>query len=352
MTRLRSLIPLLVLGLTLVFGFGVLWTRHESSSPPKRAFYYWKTRWVGSPQVQSTLSQNAIGTLYMRFFDVGWDEVGRAAHPISALEFASPVPERVEIIPVVYLVNNVFLNIPYRDVEQLAQNVGQKIDRMASDQGIRFGQVQIDCDWTDGSRRNYFHFAELLNRQLQEQGKTLSATIRLHQVKYAERTGVPPVDRGMLMFYNFGRIQADATRSSIFNAQDASLYASFIESYRLPLDVVLPLFSWTVHSREGEVVGLSEELTAEELDSFEGFQKLSPNRYTVQRSFFFHGRYFVRGDRIVIEETTPEMTQAAARLAKRGAGKKKYATVALFDLDERHLEKFEPATIGGVLGTF
>jgi hypothetical protein len=350
--RCSSRKAILLACVTLASAFGFVWSRNVSSLAPKRAFYYWKTRWVASPQVLANLKENAIDTLYVRFFDVGWDDVGNAAQPISALEFQSPLPDHVEIVPVVYLVNNVFLNIPYSDVEQLADNVRKKIRRMASDQRIRFDQVQIDCDWTDGSRRNYFHFAELLGRQLKDEGKSLSATIRLHQIKYAGRTGIPPVDRGMLMFYNFGRIQADASRSSIFNAEDASRYSNFIESYRLPLDVVLPAFSWSVHSREGEVVGVLEQLTTEDLDSFEGFRKLSPNRYRASRSFFFRGRYFVDGDLVVVEETTPEMTREAATLAQRGVGRKRYATVALFDLDEGHLDKVAPDTFGGVLATF
>ena len=342
----------LLVSVILALAFGIIWSRSDSTPAPNRAFYYWKTQWASTPQLLASLKQNEIDTLYVRFFDVGWDDIGKAAQPISAIEFQSPMPEAVDVVPVVYLVNNVFLNISYADVEQLAHNVRKKIHRMASDQVIRFDQIQIDCDWTDGSRRNYFHFAELLNRQLKDEGKTLSATIRLHQIKYADRTGIPPVDRGMLMFYNFGKIQADAARSSIFNTQDASRYSNYIESYRLPLDVVLPAFSWSVQSRDGEVVGVLGKLAAEDFDSFEGFRRLSRNRYRASRSFFFRGRYFAQDDLVVVEETTPEMTREAAALAREGAGRKRYATVALFDLDEAHLEKFGSNTIGAVLAKF
>src|SRR5262245_29483934 len=180
----------LLAAVVLAVAFGLVWTRSGANSAPGRAFYFWKTQWVGSPQLLASLEQSAIDTLYVRFFDVGWDDAGKAAQPISALEFQSSLPDGVEIVPVVYIVNNVFLNIPYRDIEELAHNVRKKIGMMASDQKTRFTQVQIDCDWTDGSRRNYFHFAELLGRQLKEEGKTLSATIRLHQIKYANRTGI------------------------------------------------------------------------------------------------------------------------------------------------------------------
>src|SRR5207253_10476713 len=135
-----------------------------------------------------------------------------------------------------------------------------KVSRMAEEQGMAFQQLQLDCDWSDSSRRNYFHFVDLLSHRLKAERKIVSATIRLHQIKYAERTGIPPVSRGMLMFYNFGRIQADSDRSSIFNAEDAGRYSSYIAGYPLELDVVLPAFSWSVHSREGRVLGLLENL--------------------------------------------------------------------------------------------
>ena len=324
-----------------------------SGSPPKRAFYYWKTQWSASPEILDSVKKNEIGELYLKFFDVGWDRTQKTAYPVSALEFQSPLPRDVEIIPVVYLVNTVFLEIPYEDVEKLADRVVLKVAGMAGEQHITFQQLQLDCDWTDSSRRNYFHFADLLSRKLKAEHKIVSATIRLHQIKYAERTGIPPVSRGMLMFYNFGKIQADSPGSSIFNPEDAARYSSFISSYPMNLDVVLPVFSWSVHSRDGIVLGLLENIGGDEFASFSGFQKLSPNRYSATRSFFFRGRYFMNGDLVLVEETTPEITKQAAALARRGAGwRKRYQTVALFDLDEKQLKKFSETEIRSILAAF
>jgi hypothetical protein len=322
-----------------------------TAPPPKRAFYYWKTEWAPSHEIADSLGKNNIQQLYMRFFDVEWDDAESRAYPVAPLRFQSPPPAHVEIIPVVYIVNAVFLKIAYADVGKLADNVWTKVSRMADEEGLAFQQLQLDCDWSDSSRRNYFHFVELLSTKLKKENKFASATIRLHQIKYADRTGIPPVSRGMLMFYNFGRIQADNPKSSIFNSDDAGRYTSFISTYPLKLDVVLPVFSWSVHSREGRVLGLLEKIGSSDADAFDGFQKLSPNRYSATRSFFFRGRYFMTGDLLLVEETTPEITKQAATLAKRGAGwKKKYDTVALFDLDEK--TDYTPAAIERILGQF
>src|SRR5262249_28626828 len=117
--------------------------------------------------------------------------------------------------------------------------------------------------------------------------------------------------------------------------------------------VVLPLFSWTVHSREGRVMGLLEKVGIPEIDAFSGFQRLSQNRYSAIKSFFFRGRYFMAGDLLLVEQTTPEMTQQAAALAKSGAGwTKHFGTVALFDLDEKSLKVYDDNEIGRILNSF
>ena len=65
-----------------------------------------------------------------------------------------------------------------------------------------------------------------------------------------------PHDKVAIVEEITARIEADAERSSIFNPEDAAKYSSYIASYPMKIDLSLPLFSWTVHSREGRVVGV------------------------------------------------------------------------------------------------
>ena len=81
----------------------------------------------------------------------------------------------------------------------------------------------------------------------------LSATIRLHQVKYREETGVPPVDYGVLMYYNMGHISAMGA-NSIYDRSTALRYLGKLREYPLPLDIALPMFAWGVHSADGQVL--------------------------------------------------------------------------------------------------
>ena len=347
----------LILALAAVLGARTAWVRFRGSGRgngvQQRAFYFWKTQWSGSPALAQSLAENRISRLYVRFFDIDWDEPARAALPVAPLQLSAPLPSGVEIVPVVYIANRVFLSTPYAEVEALADHVWLKIRKMAEANNLPLREVQLDCDWSDGTRTRYFHFTALLARELHKRRIQVSSTIRLHQIKYAARTGVPPVDRGMLMFYNFGALRADAPRSSIFNLKDAERYASYIATYSLPLDLALPLFSWTVHSRDSEVLGLVEKLEAQDIESTGAFRAVAPGRYKSTRALFFRGRYFLEDDELRLEETTPAVTEQAAATAARGAaGKKSFATLALFDLDERNLRHYAASDFQRILAAF
>ena len=307
------------------------------------AFYYWRTQW-NAPEVPSE-------KLYLRFFDVK-PELGQPV-PVSPLQLSKKLPVNIAVTPVVYLTNSVFFESTPAHAEALAEKVFDKVNAMAKHHAIEFKELQIDCDWSDSTRARYFHFANQLRARLHSSGKTLSATLRLHQIKYSKRTGVPPIDRGMLMFYNFGRLEAEREGSSIFNAQDAKKYSSYIATYPLPLDLSLPLFSWAVHSRAGSVIGLLEKTRADEIETFDGFMRIADSKFEAKRAFFFNGRFFEPGDRLVIESTKPEDTLEAARLAHEGAGSNsKYGTIAFFDLDERNLRNYAASNFEEILSVF
>lgn len=326
---------------------------HAASTPqavPVRAFYFWKTQWQATSAPAGVLHDLGIGRLYLRLFDVDWDPALHAPQPVAPLQFAAPAPMNLDIVPVVFITNQVFLQTPDAAIEGLAGHVLRKITATASAHGIAPREIQLDCDWSGATRTRYFHFLALLRRALHARGLSLSVTLRLHQIKYAARTGVPPVDRGMLMFYNFGPLNADAPRSSIYNTEDAGRYAAHIAGYALPLDLSLPLFSWAIHARDGNVVGVIEKLDAADIEQVGAFRRLGPGHYQSQRGVYLRSHYFIEGDDLRIEETTPDTTLQAAITAARGAGPgRHFGTVALFDLDERNLRRYVPSDLQTIL---
>ncbi|WP_316776405.1 hypothetical protein [Pedobacter antarcticus] len=283
----------------------------NSKSDAQAAFYYWKTDFNLTGKQHSLLKEVGANRLYVRFFDVVWDARLNQSVPRAVLK-ASGVSKDLKIIPVVYLTNQVFEKTRGSELDSLASRINRQILHLAEKAGVNYEEVQIDCDWTVGTRPAYFSFLSLFRKY---GGKKLSATIRLHQVKYPEKTGVPPVDKGILMFYNMGKISADPKLvNSIYNKEDAARYLQRIRYYHLPLDVALPLFSWTLQIREGKVIQLYAKITRKELSDADRFTKTKyQDVYRARKSFFTGGVYIKENDLLKLEEISKNTLKEAAR---------------------------------------
>lgn len=318
-----------------------------------RAFYFWKVQWAPTAQELTVLGDLQITRLYLRFFDVEWDAGLNWPSPVAPIQMRAGVPPHISTIPVVYIKNQVFQNILNQNVERLVDQVWGKVSTIASENHLSIQELQIDCDWTETTRARYFWFLEAMKRKAHDHSMTLSSTIRLHQVKYLSRTGRPPVDRGMLMFYNMGQLGAGTRRSSIYNSVDAKKYTSHLKAYPMELDVVLPIFSWVVHSRDGQVRGLIEKTESSEFEQNSGFTRLAPGQYQAIQSFFMHGTYFKRGDILNLEQISPSTTREAAALAAKSLRHGHFVnTVAFFDLDERNTKIYETSEFKKIFGYF
>ncbi len=144
----------------------------------------------------------------------------------------------MQVVPVIYIKNEVMLG--EMDLNDLASKTIKLIDQINHTHQLQCDEIQLDCDWTLTSKENYFRFVQLIKKI---SSKTLSATIRLHQVKYFQKTGVPEIDRGVLMYYNMGKISSDSS-NSIYDDHIAERYTGSLQRYPLALDVALPVFSW------------------------------------------------------------------------------------------------------------
>jgi hypothetical protein len=318
--------------------------RHEAASgpPATRAFYYWRTTFALGPAELRAVTALAVSRIYLRMFDVAWSEADHAATPVGRVSRAdgATVPDGVELVPVIYLEAEVFRHVGRAQVPALARRLWAEVEARAAVIGFRPRALQLDCDWTETTRDGFF----ALVRELKlASGVPLSATIRLHQIKYRERTGVPPVDRGMLMFYNMGRFSADPEARAIFDPAAAARYLARLDDYPLALDVALPIWSWTVHVRDDVVVGLLQSTDPAELAHVDLVRPAGPDRYVAIRTGFLHGTLVREGDILKTEVTGPTETRAAAAMLAAhlpptpAAGPAR--TISLFDLSERNLTR-------------
>jgi hypothetical protein len=303
--------------------------------PPRRAFYYWRTTFALSEVERRAIAELGVTRLYVRAFDVTW-QVAAGAQLAGALETRERAPAGVEIVPVVFVRDEV---LRHADPRQLARDIWTEAKRRAELVGATPRELQLDCDWTEATRAAFF---ALVERVRAESGVAISATIRLHQIKYRERTGVPPVDRGTLMFYNMGRFSADPDARMIFDAASAEKYLARIGDYPLPLDVALPIWSWTVHLRDDRAIGLLQSTDPDELAAVPFLARAGADRYVARQTAFLHGELLREGDVLKIEVTGPAETAAAAdMLAPRLAAvaPSMPRTVTLFDLSERNITR-------------
>lgn len=299
------------------------------------SFYYWKTQFSLNEYEQRVLRENNAQTLYVRYFDVDFKPEDDQPVPVSPIQLDTAI-HNFNVIPVVFIKNRTFERLKAADIPGLVRKVSTLITAINTAQRFLTNEIQFDCDWTERTRHNFFRF---IQQYRDHTGEPISATIRLHQVKYKERTGVPPVDRGVLMYYNMGAINGD-DNNSIYERSVANRYNAYIRSYPLPLDVALPLFSWGLQMRNGRVIELLNKINFTQFENDPDFIRSNRNRYRTKNACFKAGYYFQQGDEIKRERVTADdlldITSQINQYTNRHIGK-----LIFYDLDSTNLVQYE-----------
>ncbi|MEL1241221.1 hypothetical protein [Flavobacterium flavipallidum] len=298
------------------------------------SFYYWKTNYELTTAEQEAIRDNNVQKIYIRYFDIDWNSNTKAAFPRSPIHFIQK-PTVKNIVPVVYIKNNVMLQAAL-DVDDLAQKTVRFIATINRTNGINCNEIQIDCDWSLDSKYNYLAFIE---RFKSISKKKISATIRLHQVKYFEKTKIPNVDSGVLMYYNMGTISMKSG-NSIYDRSIAQRYISSLNQYPLVLNVALPIYSWGIHSRDNSILGLRSKLTVEDLQKDENFLAIDATTFKVIQSNYRKGVFYKKEDLVKIETVTAgDLKEMAEDLEENVAQKPK--EIIFYDLDQDNLKNYE-----------
>jgi len=311
---------------------------HKNKIAP--SFYYWKSEFSISKAETEYLKQLGCTKLYVRFFDVDLEDEKRFPVPVSVLQSGDIRNTGLQIVPVIFITNRVFSNANDSSVKNLATKVALKIKAICEKGNISpIHEIQIDCDWSLKTRESFFDFLKELRSAFLPAKIVLSATIRLHQVKFAKKTGIPPVDRGMLMYYNMGDVKSHKTGNSILDFEKAERYVNFIDKYPLPLDIALPLYSWGVLFRRGQVIDLVNNLDIKSIAKDNLFKISRDNLYRCDSDHYFLGQYFYKNDILRIEETKyKDLTKAAKQLSRHLPHHD--FTLAFYHLDSTIIQKY------------
>ncbi|MCY1636655.1 hypothetical protein [Marinifilum sp. D737] len=281
------------------------------------SFYHWEQMLDLQADEVQLLSDLHVTELYVRIFDLDYKDKSKAPAFLSSIHVKSKLPEKTSIIPCIFITNRSFKNIDFVMVDSLAHRTAARIKYIENTQDIAFGdEIQIDCDWTPGTRAHYFAYLKQLKKYLPQFG-TISATIRLHQFKYPNKTGIPPVDKGSLMVYNMGDFEDSEASNAIYSNDILKQYLKVKAPYPLHLDVAMPTFSWALVFRFGKAVKIIHHPDIENLNSAkEHFTKLSQNKYKINKNGYWQGLYLYEGDVLRVDRIDAKEIEEGLKLIR------------------------------------
>jgi hypothetical protein len=298
----------------------------------ERGFYHWKQEFDLSQEDKDFLKEIDADYLYVKYFDVVWRD--DQAIPVSSVNFKSK--PKLEVIPTVFITSDVFLKLDSAGIQDLSGKVAKKI-RDLNEGASDFEEVQFDCDWTASIKDKYFYFLEEMGKAFD--GSLISCTVRLYQYKYPDLSGVPPVDKGLLMYYNMGDFRDYHERNSILNNKLGKQYLGG-GKYPLEMDIALPNFSWGLLFRQGEFQQIYSDFTQSQLNDQNLFTKFGSNKYIFNHDTVINDTYFRYGDELRYESCSKEELETAVELLKEELNTETIR-VLIYDLQDETKEEYE-----------
>lgn len=281
---------LLAMGLAAVY-----WQQSKASKPPglppKISYYHWANSYTDDP---ASLKTYAPAQLYLKLLDIGYRDQQLSINPTTLR-----TPPSLPITPVVFLDNNAL------KADVLETVYAQILSHIRPQ---TYQRLQMDCDWTEQTRDRYFSFLTRLKAIYPQ----LSVTLRLHQVKYAARTGVPPAERAVLMYYNMSDIRDPETKNYILDPAVGQPYLQNFAEYPLPMDLALPLYQQTRVIRQGKLVHLANSAEPNTAKT----ERLEDHHYKVTHGHYWQEYYLYPEDELRVDTVDLKALQQASQQLK------------------------------------
>lgn len=260
-------------------------------------FYYWKTKLALNSDEKKALGHTSVPYLYTRFFDI--DKSGEKFLPVGVITKDKSFKVQQQIVPVVFITNRSFLYIKKEEISFLARSINELVNKKITDYDLNSAaEIQIDCDWTVGTRDDYFAFLKELKKI---SGKKITSTLRLHQVKDKTTMGIPPVDKAYLMCYSTSSPLENSDKNSILDVNILKSYLAHIDQYPIrKIEVALPIYSWGIVTNYLGKHKLINALSEKDLQHPD-FKKISDHEIEILKDGFYFGSYMNKGFRIKVE---------------------------------------------------
>lgn len=313
------------------------------------SFYFWKSNSYSLSRAERLYMDSLhIQKLYAKIFEVASDRVwGNAPVSKTSLSIFSWDSLNVEIIPVVFIKNEVLKNISKSGLDSLADNTLFLVNKISKERFYKgYNEIQIDCDWTPSTKENYFHLLKTLKRL---SGKTISVTLRLYPYKYPDKMGIPPADKATLMCYNLVNALQNESKNSILEISELKKYLKADKKYPLHLDVALPAYSWMLWYQNDQFTGIINQQNETLINSL---TEVQPLWYQVSRDTVLDNYYLRRGDKIKFETVSPTTLQEAITLIKNSDILDDSVAVSVFHLDEEKLNNYSYEVLHNIYTAF
>ncbi|WP_271768467.1 hypothetical protein [Aquimarina algiphila] len=305
----------------------------EHLSKTSISFYHWKSEASFNESYTKAIHTAHTDKIYLHYFDITTkgrtNSYNTEVFPTYVVKKVSKEYQDFDIVPVVYITNEVF-KIKKLDLVGLSGNITKLIHQISTKHfGREIKEIQIDCDWTQSTRNVYFEFLKTLSTQFD-----IDVTIRLHQIKFKEETGVPPVKKGTLMVYNIGDLK-NKQQNSILENTIVKQYINSKTTYLLPLHIGLPLFSQTVVSNMDDKIKIIKNTERLVLENDIHFKKLNEFNFEIVKDTLYKGFYLSKGYTLKLEELTEAEIIASYKTIKES--KLQTNDIIFYHLDEQSL---------------
>ncbi|MFZ4399924.1 MAG: hypothetical protein ACOYO1_07820 [Bacteroidales bacterium] len=307
----------------------IFFTSCKNNDVVTNSLYCWNQRDsydVFSKDETKAIFDNGIKKIYFRLSDVVWNKEYHAEPVnINKLPLNHAIANYAEIVPCMFFTNEVMIKSTKDELEFMAQKIAMKVN---SDSVHEF---QLDCDWSDESREHYFYFIQTL-KPLLNSNICLTATIRLYQYKYPDKAGIPPVDRGMLMLYNFNIPKKYDAKNAIFELDEAKKYMGN-KHYKLPLDFAVAHFKWRIlYDIDNTFIAYVNQSDADILIE-NSVSSANNSVYIINNDVSIEGYFARKGQKLAIHQADYKTLKQSYSLIKKLKNTREYA-IAVFDMNE------------------
>ncbi|MFK7923618.1 MAG: hypothetical protein AB8H47_16795 [Bacteroidia bacterium] len=277
----------------------------------KTVFYQWESQPDWNSSTQAYLDTLATEQLFLRFFDIEWDDSRKRIVPIGSLRANLSDWEGKEVVPVIYLSENV---LPHLDESQIADLAELTIDRVRriAEPLEQINEIQIDSNWDQENKENYFAFLRQMQTLLGEKGPRLSVCVYPQHVLQRDSMGVPPVERARFMLMEIVDPVAVEQNASLFGATIREA-ASEADDYGIPLDVGLPIGSWGVVLRNEKAISILRHLPLNLLEDRDRFEVVNAYFYRVLADTYLDGTFLYENDMIRLEALSPDQLRESIK---------------------------------------